>query len=153
MIKRLKQIFANVPAASDSGEKIENPHDIRVATCALFLEMANIDGEFDEKERGSIMKILAKEYDLSGEDAAELTRAADDERKGKIDLWQYTNLINRNYSDDEKIRVVEMLWRVVYSDGRMDAHEDYLVHKLAKLLRLNHDQLIDAKLKVLHDKK
>jgi uncharacterized tellurite resistance protein B-like protein len=153
MIKRLKQVFASMPAQPTGAEKTDNPHDIRIATCALFLEMANIDGEFSEGERANILKLLAKEYHLSEEDAAELTKAADDERNGKIDLWQYTNLINQNYSDEEKFRVVELLWRVVYSDGRLDAHEDYLVHKLAKLLRLNHDRLIDAKLKVLHDEK
>jgi uncharacterized tellurite resistance protein B-like protein len=152
MIKRLKRVFASVPAQSSDSEKADNPHDIRVATCALFLEMANIDGEFSGDERDNVMNILAKEYDLSEEDAAELTRSAEDERRGKIDLWQYTNMINRNYSDEEKIRIVELLWKIVYSDGRLDAHEDYLVHKLTKLLRLNHDQLIDAKLKVLHDK-
>ena len=153
MIKRLKHIFAGMPAQSAGAKKTDNPHDIHVATCALFLEMANIDGEFGEAERANILKILAKEYKLSEEDAVELTKSTDDERNGKIDLWQYTNLINQNYSDEEKFRVVEMLWRVVYSDGRLDAHEDYLVHKLAKLLRLNHDRLIDAKLKVLHDSK
>jgi uncharacterized tellurite resistance protein B-like protein len=153
MIKRLKKVFASIPEQSSGPEKADNPHDIRIAACALFLEMANIDGKFSGNERDNIMKILASQYDLSEEDATELTRSAEDERKGKIDLWQYTNLINRNYSDEEKIRIVEMLWKIVYSDGRLDAHEDYLAHKLAKLLRLNHDQLIDAKLKVLHDRK
>ncbi len=153
MIKRLKQVFASIPAHSADPEKPDSPHDIRIATSALFLEMANIDGQFGRDERASIMKILAEEYGLSEEDAAELTESAEEERKGKIDLWQYTNLINQNYTDEEKIRIVELLWKIVYSDGRLDAHEDYLVHKLAKLLRLNHDQLIDAKLKVLHDRK
>lgn len=152
MIKRLKQVFASIPVHSADPGKSDNPHDIQIATCALFLEMANIDGQFSRDERGSIMKILAEEYDLSEEDVAELTESAEEERKGKIDLWQYTNLINQNYSDEEKIRIVELLWKIVFSDGRLDAHEDYLVHKLAKLLRLNHDQLIDAKLKVLHDR-
>ena len=43
-----------------------------------------------------------------------------------------------------------MVWKIAYADGRLDKHEDYLVHKLAKLLRLTHNQLIDAKLKIIH---
>ncbi len=151
MIKRFKKVFGSTPAREPGIEEKDQIHDIRVATCALFLEMANIDGEFNDSERDSIVSMLKKEYELSGEDAAELAREARDELDGKIDLWQFTNLINRNYSDEEKIRIVELLWKIVYSDGRMNAHEDYLVHKLAKLLRLNHNQLIDAKLKILHD--
>ena len=43
-----------------------------------------------------------------------------------------------------------MVWEIIYTDGILDKHEDYLVHKLANLLRLSHEQLIEAKLKVLH---
>lgn len=152
MIERLKQVFESLTFQDSDGKKKDNPHDVRVATCALFLEMANIDGEFTANERKNIMKILGNEYGLTEEDVADLTKAAEDQREGKIDVWQYTNLINQNYSDEEKLHIVEMLWKIIYSDGRLDAHEDYLIHKVAKLLRLQHDQLIDAKLKVLHDR-
>ncbi len=153
MIGRLKKIFGG--ETGKTGEAIRDSggsaHDIRVATCALFLELASIDGEFSREERDSILALLKAEFQLSNEDVQALTAAAEKQLRDKIDLWQFTNLINQNYSDDEKIRVVELLWRIVYSDGRLDAHEDYLLHKVAKLLRLQHDQLIDAKLKILHD--
>jgi len=150
MIGRLKKIFdkSDGPAVPDEGG---SAHDIQVASCALFLELASIDGEFSSEERDSIVALLKAEYKLSDDDVRALTAEAEKELRDKIDLWQFTNLINQNYSEDEKIRVVELLWRIVYSDGRLDAHEDYLLHKLAKLLRLQHDQLIDAKLKILHD--
>ncbi len=124
--------------------------DLRVATCALFLEIANIDDEFSEKERKSILSILQREYGLSGEHALELARRAMSELENSIDTWQFTKLINDNYAESEKMRVVELLWQVVYADGKLDEHEDYLVHKVASLLRLTHKQLIAAKLKVIH---
>ncbi|MBW2563131.1 MAG: TerB family tellurite resistance protein, partial [Deltaproteobacteria bacterium] len=52
----------------------------------------------------------------------------------------------------EKIEIIETLWRIVYVDGKMDQYEHYLMNMLKKLLRLSHDQLIDAKLKVLNSK-
>jgi len=156
MIGRLKKIFGGETGETgEAGEAIRDgggsAHDIQVATCALFLELASIDGEFSREERDSILALLKAEFQLSNEDVQALTAEAEKQLRDKIDMWQFTNLINQNYSDDEKIRVVELLWRIVYSDGRLDAHEDYLLHKLAKLLRLQHDQLIDAKLKILHD--
>ena len=45
--------------------------------------------------------------------------------------------------------IVEMVWKIAYADGFLDKHEDYLVHKLANLLRLTHKQLIDVKLKII----
>ena len=67
-----------------------------------------------------------------------------------MDYWQFARLINENYTMDEKVALIEMLWRIVYLDGNLDKHEDYLMHKLSRLLRLHHKQLIDAKKKVLH---
>ena len=149
MIDLLKKVFGSkVEMNSENSADVET-HDVRIAACALFLEMAKIDGEFTPEEQEGIISILKKEFDLSEEHAQELTDKAKKELDGSLDLWQFTNLINENFSNDEKIRVVELLWRIVYTDGKLDKHEDYLVHKLAKMLRLSHRQLIDAKLKIL----
>lgn len=150
MLDFLDKVFraAGKPDSTDS-KQVQN-HDIRIATCALFLEMAQIDGEFSEKERKKILGILKQEYNLSEEVAAELTETADKAREKSIDLWKFTNLINENYSEDEKIRIVEFLWKLVYTDGKLDQHEDYLIHKLATLLEIRHDQLIEVKLRVLN---
>ncbi|MCH7681513.1 TerB family tellurite resistance protein [candidate division KSB1 bacterium] len=150
MLDFINKVFGAVNQSDSTDSKRVQNHDIRIATCALFLEMAQIDGEFSEKERQSILGILKQEYDLSDEVAVELTEAADKERQDSIDLWQFTNQINENYSEDEKIRVVEFLWKLVYADGKLDQHEDYLIHKLATLLGVRHDQLIDAKVKILN---
>ena len=122
--------------------------DIRVAVCALFLEMSHVDGEFTEPERENILLLLKAHYRLSDEHVAALMEASKKELEGSIDLWQFTNLINQNYSREEKNSVIEMIWQIVYADDKLDKHEDYLVHKLSKLLRLTHKELIDAKIKV-----
>ena len=152
MMDLIKKFFtktsASIAEKHSDGPKPE--HDLRVATCALFLEMAQIDGEFSELEREHIISRLRKEFSLSDENLDELMNTTSKELNGSIDLWQFTNLINQNYSLEEKIRIVEMIWELAYLDGKLDQHEDYLAHKLAKLLRLNHKQLIDAKLKIIH---
>ena len=74
--------------------------------------------------------------------------ASKEELNNSVDLWQFTNLINKNYTSKEKIRIIETIWRIAYTDGLLDKHEDYLARKLVSLLRLTHKQLIDAKLKV-----
>ena len=127
---------------------------VRLCTMAapLFLEMANIDGEFSESEKESILSLMTSEYGLSHDIVEELMAAARTELDQSIDLWQFTNLINQNYSPEEKTHIIEMFWKVAYADGRLDSHEDYLLHKLAKLLRLSHKQLIEAKLRAKDQK-
>ena len=55
-----------------------------------------------------------------------------------------------NYTREEKITIVEMLWKNVYTDETLEKHEDNLVHKLSNLQRLSHKELIVAKVKILH---
>ena len=148
MIDRVKMFFGKRSHNDSSNLRREKPHDTRIATCALFLEMSHIDGEFSVMEREKIIAILKRKFDLSDEHATALLTASKKELKRSVDLWQFTNLINQNYTIEEKIRVVEMVWDIVYADGKLDKHEDYLVHKLATLLRLTHKQLIEAKLKM-----
>jgi uncharacterized tellurite resistance protein B-like protein len=150
MIDLLKKFLAKTTNEFSDNKSVTTSSDVRLATCALFLEMANIDGKFSELEKESIVESLRNNYQLSAEHASALMKAAEDELEKSIDLWQFAKLINENYSTEEKIKVIETVWQVVYTDGILDKHEDYLVHKLAKLLRLSHKQLIDAKLKVLY---
>lgn len=148
MIERLKKFFNIASGNGPSGAEENREHDIRVASCALLLEIATIDGEFSDEEKDLIVRIVKDEYGLDEENALALIQDAHKEVEQSIDLWQFTNLINRNYSLEEKIRIIEMIWMVIYADGRLEKHEDYLVHNLAGLLRLEHRQLIDAKLKI-----
>lgn len=149
MIDLIRNFFGKTSGA-DSLELVQDVnHDLPVACLALFLEMANIDGEFSDVERESIISFMKGRYDLSKEIVQELMDSAKKELEQSIDLWQFTNLINHNYTLDEKLGIIEMFWRVAYADGKLESHEDYLLHKLANLLRLSHRQLIDAKMKVL----
>jgi uncharacterized tellurite resistance protein B-like protein len=153
MIDLVKKFFDRRSEDLPAKHKRERPHDIRVATCALLLEMAHIDDEFTDSEREDIILILKKNYSLPDEDITALIKATEEEMRESIDLWRFTTLINKNYSVEEKIQVIEMVWQIAYADGRLGKHEDYLVHKLANLLRLDHKQLIEAKLKIIHNER
>jgi len=150
MIDIVKRFFSNTTAkvSKDANQKTE--HDLHVATCALFLEMARIDETFTEEELDTILTILKEKYGLSQEHADVLVAEADKELAESVDLWRFARLINENYTIDEKLEIIEILWQMVYVDGKMDRYEHYLMNKLKNLLRLSHDQLIDVKLKVLH---
>lgn len=151
LIKRLVGAGTDIPGgdAPGSTDRSGGP-DVHLAACAVFLEMAQIDNEFDDSEREQILAVFENEFGLSAEEVVELKKASAEELAGSKDYWKFTNIINRHYGNDEKYRLVELLWELVYADGRMDEHENYFMHKLAKLLHLPHRDLIEAKLNVLH---
>ena len=152
MLDMLKRFFNKTKVDNSGTGKQDRERDLCVATCALFVEMARIDGTFTQAELETILSILKDKYGVSGEHADALIEEADKELDQSVDLWQFARLINENYSTDEKIEVVETLWQIVYVDGKMDQYEHYLMNKLKNLLRLSHDQLIDAKLKVKYSR-
>jgi uncharacterized tellurite resistance protein B-like protein len=149
MIDKLKRFFSKPQSKRSKDASPASEHDVRVAVCALFVEMARIDKTFTPAEMETILSILKEKYGLSGEHADALVAEADRELEQSVDLWQFARLINQNYSIEEKIEIIEILWQMVFVDGKMDEYEHYLMNKLKNLLRLSHEQLIDAKLKVM----
>jgi len=121
---------------------------IQLATCVILLEVAKSDDEFSSIEKTTVAAILQKKFDLSTEDIEELMEMASKRREESIDLWQFTHLINETYTKEEKIKIVEAAWRIIYADDKLDKYEDHFVHKLAKILQLKHNELIEAKLRI-----
>lgn len=144
MFERIRALIGGASAKEGGGHE-----RVHVATAALLLEMAHTDEEFHEMEAVLIQDLLRQRFELSEESIAELMQVAQQERKESLDLFQFARDINGNFSPQEKQELMETLWRIIYADGVLDKYEDYLVRKLATLLRLSHREMIEAKLKVL----
>lgn len=122
---------------------------ITIASCVILLEMASADGVFLESENDKIRNILKKNLKLPPDEIEGILSIAKRELEESVDLWAYTNLINKHFTAADKQRLVETIWELAYADGRLDQNEDYLMHKLGNLLNLKHRDLIAAKLKVI----
>jgi len=139
-----KVLLKRVEVETEPQEQVEAER-VQVATCIILLEVAKSDDEFSSVEKATVEAILKKKFDISAEAVEELMEVASRKREESVDLWQFTNLINQNYTKEEKKRIVESAWRVIYADKKLDGYEDHLIHKLAKLLQLDHSDLIEAK--------
>ena len=119
----------------------------RVAASVILLEAAYADHECTDDELEHVVDSLSSDFDLSRKHVEELLELADRERTQAVDLFEFTNHINNEFSREEKIVVLETVWRIIYVDGQLEKHEDHFVRKLTHLLRLSHKEMIDAKLK------
>ena len=128
-----------------------DPNRVRLATCVVLLEAARADSEYTDAERTHIVEVMKTRYELNSEEAHALIEEATQLRDNSSDLWRFTHEINKAYPLEEKIAILEEIWRIFYSDGTLDGHEDHLAHKLRNLLNLNHPQMIAAKMKVLKE--
>jgi uncharacterized tellurite resistance protein B-like protein len=150
MFNLKKKLLQTSDSFSDSRQQDELER-IQIATCIILLEVAKSDDEFSSIEKTTVAALLRKKFELSPDAIEELIEIASQKRDESIDLWQFTNLINNSYTKEDKIKIVEAVWKVIYADKKLDRYEDHFVHKLAKLLQLKHHELIDAKMKVKYN--
>ncbi len=147
----LKKILLKAPETDSATQQHDEYERIQIATCIILLEVAKSDDEFNSIEKTTVAALLKKKFDLSSDAVEELINIANQKREESIDLWQFTNLINKNFTKEEKIKILESVWKIIYADKKLNRYEDHFVHKLAKLLQLKHHELIDAKLRVKYD--
>lgn len=148
MLDRLQKFFSESIAPA---EPEDDAHRLRVATCVLLLEAAQADDEFSEAERATIGVIVGERFQLGEGEAAALLAMAQEELEAAGDLYQFTRLIDDSFTRARKLAILELLWRVVYSDGVLEAHEDALMHRMGKMLGIRHEELMALKIRVKNE--
>jgi uncharacterized tellurite resistance protein B-like protein len=126
MFEKIKQ-FLSTHEEKEFDER-ESKRRIQIATAVVLLEVAYADEEFSDAERVQVVTILKEQFSLDDESVEELLQISEEKLKHSIDIWHFTEIINENYSDDEKYLVIETVWRVIYADGRLDKYEDYILY-------------------------
>lgn len=124
------------------------PADLRLAACALLLELAYADDEFTEGERVHLAGAVRRQFGLDEDQADQLIELAEEQRANAVDLWTFTNLVAEHYSLGQKMVLAEAMWGLVYSDGELASREDYLMRKISGLLRLEPGYLAEARKRV-----
>jgi uncharacterized tellurite resistance protein B-like protein len=149
MFDHLRKIFGG---DASSQIKVINSEDtsekkkLQIATCAIFLEMAKSDDNFTEQESEQIVSVMQKTFDLQKEYTDELIDLAKSRLVHSISIYEFTGIINNNFTSYEKFELMKNLWRLIYTDRRLDRYEDQLVKKIGTMLHLEHKDVIAAKL-------
>jgi uncharacterized tellurite resistance protein B-like protein len=151
MLEAIKRALLRPTPTSPAAAPSAGPgaHELPVAACALLLELAHADDEFSGEERRHIQEALARHFGLGAEAAAELMTLAQDRLGQATDLHQFTSVLAKQYDEGQRMVLAEVLWRVVYADGKLSQHESYLMRKLANLLDLRPGYLAEARKRVL----
>ena len=151
MLKHIKTFFDQylVPGSTTDGAPPD--HVLRLAIGALLLEMTHMDGEVSPEERDAVETAVLEHLELSEGEAKELLEMAEEERSESTDYYQFTSLINSNYTLEQKVSLVECLWRIAYADESLHKYEEHLVRKIADLLYVPHSAFIAAKLSTSGD--
>lgn len=145
MIAGITNFFTQIiqPGAKVPGAASQ--HALHVATAALLLEMMRMDNSVTAEETATVTKALQTRFGLGAEEVETLMALAGEEARQATDYFQFTSLINKNFSTEQKIQVVEYLWQVAFADGHLDAHEQHFMRKITDLLYVSHADYVAAK--------
>jgi uncharacterized tellurite resistance protein B-like protein len=133
------------------GEKLPSrfaDDDYRLAAAALLVHAATIDGEMSPRERDKLHTVIKQGFALDDAATAELVDRATAAEHEAVDLYHFTSLLNRVLDEPGRARVIEMMWQIVYADGRRDELEDNLLWRAADLLGVSPRERIELRQRI-----
>ena len=127
MMIRIKQFFEARLIITETSTQTDIEHKLQLTCAMLMLEMIHVDEHAHDTEEKIIREILQQQFDISKDETEELLELAHEEKMDATDYYKFTSLINENYSQEQKINLVEQLWKIAYADKVIDRFEEHLV--------------------------
>ncbi|HAD27490.1 MAG TPA: hypothetical protein DCF96_02395 [Rhodobacteraceae bacterium] len=123
---------------SSSDESVDlNPNDAQAALAAILVRIARADDNYAAEEQQMITNVLKTRYLLSDADARNLKENAEALEEQAPDTVRFTKIVKNAVPYEDRIGVVEALWRVALADGSRDYEEDGFIRLVVKLLGVN----------------
>ena len=149
MFKSLKNIFADNQSlsAEDENKQVD-------ILAGLMIEAANTDGVITQEELNKISNSLINIFKENPKVVEESLTNAFENRDNSRSLYYYTSKLNKSYSNEKKIKLIEVLWEIILSDNEIHDFETNLIRRLAGLLYISDVECGNAKIRAQNmDKK
>jgi uncharacterized tellurite resistance protein B-like protein len=148
MLDGLRQFIADVISPSGHADRTFDDTGYRLAATALLVHVISLDGEPSEAERRKLHSLIENRFGLDPGTADQLIASATLVEGEAVDLYHFTSVIMRSVDEAGRLRIVEMMWELVYADGQVSEFEDNVVWRAADLLGVSSRDRIDLKHRV-----
>jgi uncharacterized tellurite resistance protein B-like protein len=147
-IRKILSTEGNAESSGVSGpvKKVDYQKQLQIATAALFIEMARADGEFSEEEREQVIDSLQNQFGLDTEYVNDLVELSKAKLENSISLYEFSKIVNEQFSYENKLELLKNLWRLIYTDKKLDKYEDRLIKIIGGLINIEHKQIINMKM-------
>lgn len=143
MLAKLKDFFSKGPEEDTEEEK---QRKLREACATLLVEVMRADFEQSEDEKQKIHNLLKDTFELNTTQLAELVERTEQGGEDTTSVYPFTSLINEHYDYDQRVNLIQLMWKVAYADGNLDKYEDDVIRRVAELLYVRHSDFIKTKL-------
>ena len=151
MLDYIRKILSTEGNAESSGvsgpvKKVDYQKQLQIATAALFIEMARADGDFSEEEREQVIDSLQNQFGLDTEYVNDLVELSKAKLENSISLYEFSKIVNEQFSYENKLELLKNLWRLIYTDKKLDKYEDRLMKIIGGMINIEHKQIINMKM-------
>lgn len=133
MLDAIRRFVADLTSDA-SEETLDDDAGLRLAAAAILYHVIAVDGVVSDDERESLRSVLREEYDLDESEADELLDRARTADLEAVDFYGFTSTLKQRLDEAGRRKLIELMWRMVFADGRADEFEDNIVWRVAELL-------------------
>jgi uncharacterized tellurite resistance protein B-like protein len=148
MLDGLRQFIAEVVSPTPPQARAFDDTGYRLAATALLIHVISLDGEPSDVEKRKLHSLLESSFRLDPGTADQLIASATLVEGEAVDLYHFTSVIMRSVDEQGRLRIVEMMWELVYADGEVSEFEDNVVWRAADLLGVSSRDRIELKHRV-----
>ncbi len=139
----LEKLFSNSRVSPAATTDIN--HTLQLATCILLIEVSKSDDDFDINEQEKIKKLIQTKFDLPTEELDHIFSISNDNHNNMTSLFEWTDIINKECSYEEKLVIIGFMWDIAYTDSKIDKYEEYTIRKVSDLIYVKHKDFINLK--------
>ena len=147
MLDGLRQFITDI-VSPNAEQRVFDETDYRLAATALMIHIVSLDGEPTAVEKRKLHSLIETRFKLDSGAADQLIALAARAEGDAVDLYHFTSVIMRSVNEEGRLRIVEMMWELVYADGQVSEFEDNVVWRAADLLGVSSRDRIDLKHRV-----
>jgi uncharacterized tellurite resistance protein B-like protein len=148
MLDGLRQFISDVVSPAAHQNRAFDVSDYRLAATALLIHVISLDGEPTAVEKRKLHSLLESNFKLDPGTADRLIASATEVEGQAVDLYHFTSVLMRSLNEEGRLRIVEMMWELVYADGQVSEFEDNVVWRAADLLAVSSRDRIELKHRV-----
>ena len=147
MLNKFRNRLENLLAPDDTADSAEQSTAATFAATALLIEAAQADSELSDDELTQIKNSLSSQFGIRVNEVEQTLLGAHETLDAATCLYEITNIVNRDWSLNQKIHLIEAMWKVVLSDNYLDPNENHLMRKIKGLLYIPQAEYINAKIR------
>lgn len=142
----LDRIIAMLERRKDIPDTGNDPFSTKkVAVAALMVEGARLDRDLSKEEREAMQRIVRERFGLKEDEAQSLIDIAEARQRANYSDWQFVQAVKDNFSREEQVDIISMMWEVAYADGNLHRFEDYQIKSVAQRLGLTDAEIEKAR--------